>query len=171
MSDEIISLRTESISAQAMRFDLAKFKLIATAVLGSIAVGAGTTAGTEKFPYVVGLIPLVCIYIDLIADSKRIQILVIGAFLKTREAGVFADYEKFCSELRTKRNIFAESYAFSSATNFLCLAIFLFGVLQLIFIENVARTELWIEILSGTLGLVISLLLHRNTKKRVSQIP
>jgi len=170
MSDPIISLRAESIAAQTMRFDLAKFKLVTTAVLGSIAIGAGTTSGTEKFPYIMGLIPLVCIYIDLIADSKQIQILVIGAFLKTEKAGIFSRYEKYCSNLRSRKDIFIDSYAFYFSTMVLCIAISLFGVGQLFLIEDYVRAEVLIEIVSGLSGIVLSTLLNLRTKVRTDYL-
>jgi len=170
MSDPIISLRAESIAAQTMRFDLAKFKLVTTAVLGSIAIGAGTTSGTEKFPYIMGLIPLVCIYIDLIADSKQIQILVIGAFLKTEKAGIFSRYEKYCSDLRSRKDIFIDSYAFYFSTMVLCIAIALFGVGQLFLIEDYVRVEVVIEIISGLSGIVLSTLLNLRTKVRTDHL-
>ena len=170
MSDPIISLRAESIAAQTMRFDLAKFKLVTTAVLGSIAIGAGTTSGTEKFPYIMGLIPLVCIYIDLIADSKQIQILVIGAFLKTEKAGIFSRYEKYCSDLRSRKDIFIDSYAFYFSTMVLCIAISLFGVGQLFLIEDYVRAEVLIEIVSGLSGIVLSTLLNLRTKVRTDYL-
>jgi hypothetical protein len=166
LPDEIISLREESVAAQSMRFDLAKFKLIATAVLGSIAVGAGTTAGTERFPYVMGLIPLVSIYIDLIANTKQIQILVIGSFLKTQGKGVFAEYEKFCSELRSKRNVFADSYAFYVSTVFISITIALLGLGQLLFVDSVSNVEIAINLISGTMGLLISYFLNKKFKWR-----
>ena len=170
MSDPIISLRAESIAAQTMRFDLAKFKLVTTAVLGSIAIGAGTTSGTEKFPYIMGLIPLVCIYIDLIADSKQIQILVIGAFLKTEKAGIFSRYEKYCSDLRSRKNIFIDSYAFYFSTMVLCIAIALLGVGQLFLIEDYVSVEVVIEIISGLSGIVLSTLLNMRTKVRTDYL-
>lgn len=170
MSDQIISLRAESIAAQTMRFDLAKFKLVTTAVLGSIAIGAGTTSGTEKFPYIMGLIPLVCIYIDLIADSKQIQILVIGAFLKTEKAGIFSRYEKYCSDLRSRKDIFIDSYAFYFSTMVLCIAISLFGVGQLFLIEDYVRAEVLIEIVSGLSGIALSTLLNLRTKVRTDYL-
>jgi hypothetical protein len=153
-----------------MRFDLAKFKLVTTAVLGSIAIGAGTTSGTEKFPYIMGLIPLVCIYIDLIADSKQIQILVIGAFLKTEKAGIFSRYEKYCSDLRSRKDIFIDSYAFYFSTMVLCIAIALFGVGQLFLIEDYVRVEVVIEIISGLSGIVLSTLLNLRTKVRTDHL-
>ena len=161
MSDEIISLREESVAAQSMRFDLAKFKLITTAILGSIAVGAGTTAGPERFPYVMALIPLVSIYIDVIANTKQIQILVIGSFLKNYRQGVFADYEKFCSDLRSKRNVFADSYAFYVSTAVLSLTIALYGLGQLIFLEQPNYAEVTLQILSGLIGFVVSYFLNK----------
>jgi hypothetical protein len=153
-----------------MRFDLAKFKLVTTAVLGSIAIGAGTTSGTEKFPYIMGLIPLVCIYIDLIADSKQIQILVIGAFLKTEKAGIFSRYEKYCSDLRSRKDIFIDSYAFYFSTMVLCIAIALFGIGQLFLIEDYVRVEVLIEIVSGLSGIVLSTLLNLRTKVRTDYL-
>ena len=170
MSDQIISLRSESIAAQTMRFDLAKFKLVTTAVLGSLAIGAGATTGTEKLPYVMGLIPLVCIYIDLIADSKQIQILVIGSFLKTQKAGVFSAYEKYCSELRTKKDIFIDSYAFYFSTIVLCISIALLGFGQILFFSDYVQVEVLIEIISGVFGILLSTFLHKRTKIRTNYL-
>lgn len=170
MSDEIISLREESVAAQSMRFDLAKFKLIATAVLGSIAVGAGTTAGTERFPYVMGLIPLVGIYIDLIANTKQIQILVIGSFLKGYGKGVFAEYEKFCTDLRSRRNVFADSYAFYISTAFLSVTIALYGIGQLLFLTNPNYAEVAVHLISGSLGFIISYFLNEKFKWRCAAL-
>lgn len=111
---------------------------------------------------------MVCIYIDLIADAKRIQILVIGAYLKTHKRGVFAEYERFCSELRTKKDVFTESYAFSFSTSILCIAIFLFGLGQFLFNTEYVLAEVLIEVVSGIAGLITSSILHTKTQRRAA---
>lgn len=170
MSDQVIALRSESLAAQSMRFDLAKFKLVTTAVLGSLVIGAGATASTRQIPYVIGLIPIVCIYIDLIANAKQIQVLVIGKFLQKSNLGIFSEYESFCSELRNSKRVFLDSYAFHFSTVLICVSIAAYGLGKLIFLSNFDPFEVTVEISSGALGLAISILLQRIYRGKAARL-
>lgn len=84
------ALRTEIVESQKARIDLLKYKLIAVAGLGSFALGS---LGTKGLPandgglenpilLILTLIPLVCIYVDLVCQHNTMRILVIAQYLK-----------------------------------------------------------------------------------------
>jgi hypothetical protein len=85
LDSEIGSLRSEIIESEKARIDLLKYKLIAVAALGAIGIGVGGYQADPKTldpELVLGIIPLACIYIDLLCWHNTLRILVIACFLK-----------------------------------------------------------------------------------------
>ncbi|OGD69619.1 hypothetical protein A3E89_01940 [Candidatus Campbellbacteria bacterium RIFCSPHIGHO2_12_FULL_35_10] len=92
-NDLVDPLRAEIIESQKARIDLLKYKLIAIAALGSIGLGLGSNR-PENAPLILALIPLVCLYVDLLCYHNTMRILVIGQFFKKNSC----PYETFIAE-------------------------------------------------------------------------
>lgn len=86
-------LRSEIIESEKARIDLLKYKLVAVAALGSI--GLGLNKESSQHPLILALIPLVCIYVDLLCYHNTMRILVIGKYFKRTGCG----YESYISNL------------------------------------------------------------------------
>ena len=94
LDTEISPLRTEIIESEKSRIDLLKYKLIAVAALAAIGIGVGGYESNPKIldpELVLGIIPLACVYIDLLCWHNTLRILVIANFLKRHDG----PYERF----------------------------------------------------------------------------
>lgn len=93
-------LRGEIEESEKVRADFLKYKLLAVAALGSIGLGLKTTNdSTPLFNhiYILGIIPFVCFYVDLLCYHNTLRILVIGRYF----ANNGCPYEKFISQVGT----------------------------------------------------------------------
>lgn len=98
LDSEIGALRSEIIESEKARIDLLKYKLIAVAALGAIGIGVGGYEANSKTldpELVLGIIPLACIYIDLLCWHNTLRILVIACFFKRNEN----PYERFVEQI------------------------------------------------------------------------
>ena len=105
-----MELRDEIVESQKARCDLLKWKLALVAGLGTVGLGLGDYAPKEpgySHHYVLCLIPLVCVYVDLLAKHMTLRIMVIGCFRGHRAAGKNGEpdsieslYEKFAGRAR-----------------------------------------------------------------------
>lgn len=165
MSEEFKSLRDELLAAQSQRLELAKYKLVAVAVLGSVAIGAGGAADSTSVPYLIGLIPFVCLYLDIISETKKVQYMAIGSFLsKQDDQSLLAKYERFCAQ---NREVFYQNYAYKYSTLIISIAILLLGLSRLGWETNPDGVLILIEVAAGSLGMLGALLLDRSTKNRL----
>jgi hypothetical protein len=168
-AEEIVSLRDESIAAQRQRLELAQFKIVAIAAIGAVAIGA---SDLNTVPYIIGLIPLVAIYVDVISETKKIQFMAIGAFLNTlSKTSVMAQYERFAEK---NRGAFLRNYSYQYSTVVVSAAIALLGVGRSVvgtfMLEGDADYLLaGVEISSGLLGVVASLVLNRIVARKTAQ--
>lgn len=110
-----MELRDEIVESQKARGDLFKWKIILVATLGAIALGfesaadevkAKTVAPAFAHEYLLCLIPLVCLYVDLLCSHLNLRILVIGRYLRVATRGVDAaereaEYERFAERARS----------------------------------------------------------------------
>jgi hypothetical protein len=80
-------LADEILQAQRARSDLFKWKLLLVAALGAVGLGLGRP-NLSPAPLILCLIPLVCVYVDLICSHLWIQIHVIGEYLRKRDEAV-----------------------------------------------------------------------------------
>ncbi len=168
MTEEFKSLRDESLAAQSQRLELAKYKLVAVAVLGSVAIGAGGAADSTSVPYLIGLIPFVCLYLDIISETKKVQYMAIGSFLSQQDdQSLLAKYEQFCSQ---HREVFYQNYAYKYSTRLISISILLLGLSRLYWQQSPDVVLLLVEISAGLIGVVGSLALDRSTKKRLRQL-
>jgi hypothetical protein len=102
-------LRDEIIESQKSQADFLKWKLIALAGIGSVSLGVGSTSSVPKgAELLVCLIPLICLYVDLISLHIMIRIITIGVYLKMTGS----EYERLAFELRDKS--FANPFAFEA---------------------------------------------------------
>lgn len=169
MQEELVSLRNEALAAQQQRLDLARFKIVSIAVIGAIAIGTSDLA-QGSVPYVIGLVPLVAIYIDVIMETKKIQFMAIGAFLNTLDKGSpIAKYEAFVEK---RRSGFLKNYAYQYTTMVVCAGIALLGLGRVVFHfinpEYVLDPVLIvIEVSSGVAGYVAAVLLNKTVAKKI----
>src|SRR5262245_47500719 len=106
-----MELRAEIVEAQKARADLFKWKIIMVAALGSIALGLGVkdTASNPRVSsdYLFCLIPLVCLYVDILCSHMNLRMLVIGHYLRLAylrgESVNDAAYEDFAQRARAMR--------------------------------------------------------------------
>src|SRR5271165_6316276 len=79
-----MGLRDEIIESQKARADLFKWKFISVAAIGAAALGVGAASSTAagKPEYLMCLVPLVCVYIDMLCYHMNLRIMVIGQFLR-----------------------------------------------------------------------------------------
>jgi len=111
-----MGLRDEIIESQKARADLFKWKIILVAAIGAAVLGvgdplAGKTAGPDdlvsKREYLLCLVPLVCVYTDILCAHMNLRIRVIGQFLRIHPLGAVTDdsaaqaaYENFVHKAR-----------------------------------------------------------------------
>src|SRR5215468_7511337 len=116
MSDVVGALRSEIVESQKSRIDLFKWKILLIAALGAVAFGIGKDNATG-IPVLLGFIPLLCAYVDILFVHNDLRILVIAAFLRGN-ANAGSDearaYEKVCEKHRTSFRL--ESFALLGTT-------------------------------------------------------
>ena len=171
MQEEIVSLRNEAMAAQQQRLDLARFKIVSIAVIGAIAIGTSDLA-QGSVPYVIGLIPLVAIYVDVIAETKKIQFMAIGSFLNTLDkTGPIARYEAFVEK---RRDGFLKNYSYMYSTMVVSAGIALLGIGRLVWFGINPSYPLdpvlvCIEIGAGVAGFVTSWILNRTVATKIKK--
>ena len=77
------SLRTEIIESQKVRSDFLKLKLLICAVVGATALGLSEMGA--KAPLALAVIPLACLYVDLLCRHLSLRNYAIGRFLETSD--------------------------------------------------------------------------------------
>ena len=82
-----LALRDEIRKTQGAQSELMKWKLIAVAAIGAIGLGlpkvGGSSGATPGLRYqVLCLVPLLCLYADLVCLHYMLRIITIGAFIK-----------------------------------------------------------------------------------------
>lgn len=110
-----MELRDEIVESQKVRADLFKWKIILVATLGSLALGiesgrssgdpATAVAAPASHQYLLCLIPLVCLYVDILCSHLNLRILVIGRYLQyvaavSESATPAVAYEQFVEGAR-----------------------------------------------------------------------
>jgi hypothetical protein len=96
-----VELRQEIIETQKARMDLHKWKIILVAAIGGAGLGLGSTGGANPNYYLFCLIPLVCVYVDILCSHMNLRIMVIGRFLQmTSQNPTEVQYERFVEKAR-----------------------------------------------------------------------
>jgi hypothetical protein len=118
-TDIVAQLRSEIVESEKARLDFLKWKIILIAALGAAALGIGKDAGTGA-PAVLGFIPLVCAYIDVVCIHNDSRIFVIAHFLRTGGPAqtppdpLAMAYEELC--LKEQSSFSLESFALIGTT-------------------------------------------------------
>jgi hypothetical protein len=176
-------LREEILQAEQTRSDLLKLKLSLVGAIGALGLGFSGSGTFGHAELVLALVPLVCVYVDLLCRHLTLRIVVIGAFLRTSMYGgrsgvdAFQAYEVFVQNQRWeepgdgprggRRRVSPfdlEDWALEYSTYLLSVGIFLFGVLYALRAVKPAFSILFL--LSGLVGMTATWLGRREYNKR-----
>lgn len=159
------SLRSEILEGQKNRADLVKWKLILVSTLGSIGIGLTSLPSTPNIELVLCCIPLVCIYVDLLAFHHSLNANVIGQFMRvyeeasnnSKETEYLKAYEEFSWKARQlkhgSRKISAydlERIVFTWSSLIFSLCMVIYGAVKFKFLSIPI-------IISGLLGIASSI--------------
>lgn len=140
----IDKLRDEIIESQKVRTDLLKWKLIIVSALGMAAVGVGAKDEIAEKPPIMllALIPIVCLYVDVVCFHSHLRIMAIAKFLRTElDANDLArKYEEYCTTNRIQFHL--EEIALLYTTVSLTLIVGLLGfncVLKTLLVDMLRR--------------------------------
>ncbi len=75
----VSSLRNQITETQKIRSDLLKWKLVLVSGIGAVGLGIQEGAGHNEI--LLGLIPLVCVYVDALCAHLSLRIRAIGVFM------------------------------------------------------------------------------------------
>ena len=162
-------LRDEIIESEKARGDLIKWKLILVAAIGSVGLGLGSNATSMNNPTILlALIPLVCLYVDMVCYHNELRILIIGRFLRTGASDQTVQaYEQHAKNSRLGFSL--EATALLAATVVVCALVVLVGIfngLPGLFQNGVSAPFVgWVLIASGACAGVTSGILYLHTKK------
>lgn len=153
------AFKNEIVEAEKGRTDLLKWKLILVAALGAIGLGISNLSSTAKpilsLHLTLCLIPLVCVYVDLLCKHLQMRILVISAFFQKNnadETSCFYSYESFCERVRPVFDL--EDWAQQWSTQFLSVLIIVAAL-----ILKLPKTDFLVLVFSGICGIVFTLLI------------
>jgi len=155
MAGEIDSdLRQELIECQKARSEFIRWKLILVAVLGSSSLGLSKDA--PALPYLMALIPFVCIYVDSVCMHNDSRIMMIAQFLRTSNevSAAARDYEQFCHKHR--HMFYNEGLALFGSSLFLSVAVVVFALWRSIRSAMSPRVAVLVA-LSGVIGMAVTL--------------
>jgi hypothetical protein len=166
----IEAFKNEIVEASKGRTDLLKWKLILVAALGAIGLGISNPSSTAKpmlsLHLALCLIPLVCVYVDLLCKHLQMRILVISEFFQFHEdknnndeTSCFYSYERFCEQVRPVFNL--EDWAQQWSTQFLSVLVMVAAL-----ILKLPRTDLLVLVFSGMCGIIFTLLIDKSYKDK-----
>lgn len=168
-------LRTEIVESEKARMDFLKYKLLAVAVLGSIGLGLNIhPSGSLDNIFILGIIPLVCLYVDLLCYHNSMRILVIGNYLANENCpyeNFRIDVDKLAKTGKSKKRVDyffeLEDWVLLYSTFILSFSIFIFG--SIMFHKHNKDFFMLILIIPGLLGMTLSIIISEiyNYKKRV----
>lgn len=164
------AFKNEIVEAEKGRTDLLKWKLILVATLGAIGLGISNPSSTSKpmlsLHLALCLIPLVCVYVDLLCKHLQMRILVISEFFQhseyrknTDEGSCFYLYEGFCEQVRSVFNL--EDWAQQLSTQFLSVLVIVAAL-----ILQLQITDLLVLVFSGMCGIIFTLVIDKAYKNK-----
>ncbi len=166
----IRDFRIEIVEAQKGRTDLLKWKLILVAALGTLGLGINGFSKDAKpalsLDLALCLVPLVCVYVDLLCKHLQMRILVIGNFFQNHkkdkkdkkdktlssEELCIREYENFCQDVRSAFDL--EDWAQEWSTVFLSILIGMAAILL-----EMPEMDSLVLLLSGCLGIILTILI------------
>lgn len=92
---DIEKLREEALLYQEHQAKLRTWKLVSIGAIASVAIGI--TKYSELQDWIIGLLPLVSLYVDLLLRQLDLRISMIATFIRKKYQGLLADYEKAIS--------------------------------------------------------------------------
>ena len=175
----ISALREEIRESEKVRMDFLKYKLIAVGTIGSIGLGFSKNGNI----IILSLIPLVCLFVDILCYHNNLRIFVIASFLKKKKD----PYEKFVADLFVKSveagksdcYVFKlEDYALLWSTLIVSLLIFFIGIIKLALLDESIcscdfkellfgkQSSYFYLIISSLIGIISTIIINRDYKKR-----
>ena len=153
------TLRTEIVESQKIRSDLLKWKLLICAAVGAAGLGFSDKSVTNA-PLALAVIPLACVYVDLLCRHLSLRIHAIGCFLRSDRHSdeVLRAYETFYQNSRLRVSL--EDLALIGCTVLVSVLVYPLGVLA-------SAIALWsldwratVFLVSSGLGILLSFLLQ-----------
>lgn len=171
-SDIIGKLRDEILNSQKSRLDLFRWKIVLVAGLGATAIGlVPNNPGRIE---IVGLVPWVCVLVDVVCYHTELGIMLIAAFFRQLPPAEPAkDYENFC---QANRDIFSLEGSMIAWTTVLpCIAVLAVGLLMRVTprgaqIDSRSCILAMCLVLSGGLGITVWLFFRWTYNNRKSRL-
>ena len=168
------SLRSEIVESQKSQVDLLKWKLVAAAALGALALTprGEVSIVSAEMRLLLCFVPLVCVYVDLISVHLMLRMVVIGTYLRLSKApsgSDVLDYESWLAQVRYRRH--GDPLAFEVLA--LHGSSFLFSALVLVagFVLDLPEPRYsYLFLLSGLLGIAVTAALVLTFPARVRRI-
>lgn len=174
----IAPLRTEIVESEKARIDFLKYKLLAVAALGAIGLGLGsinnnTSSVSFEHIYILGIIPLVSLYVDLLCYHNTLRILIIGKYFSKMDC----PYEHFLLEigqrLRKRKGIGyffeLEDWVLEGSTWLLSLCILSLGFVFFFEKGNLMLTLIIPSVLSLCFS-SLSIIVYNRKKKKLNTV-
>jgi len=165
-------LRDEIIESQRAQGNMAKWKLILIAAIAATALGVVSKTADTRHAGVLALLPLVCMYVDVLCYHSGARVLTIARFFRTRlppsadEESPFTAYEWFIQKHR--RRFAIEGIAMLGVTIVSSAIVLLVGrsddTRRLLGLPELTGEQRMLFAISGAAGLLLSTLfygLHR----------
>ena len=121
-SERESKLADEIIESQKTRSDLLKWKFVICAALGGIGFGFANNSGVMSIS-LLALIPLACLYVDLICTNLNIRIINIGSYFSKIKND---QYERFIGNRRVSFSL--EDWALYGANYIISVLLVLTGI-------------------------------------------
>lgn len=180
-------LRNEIIEAEKARIDLLKWKLIVAAGLAGIGFGLLNTAkgsgdaetqGNEISHLALSIIPLACLYVDLLCYNLQIRMIVISQFIQNYRPGDgvidaegYCMYEKFCDRIRGAFKLEDWAMEYSTRVISALIALSFIPICQLHNVRLIPLSSAGVYatliLLSGLSGIILSMIIKRKYNKKV----
>jgi hypothetical protein len=172
--EQMDTLRAELIESQKSRMDLMKWKLIIIAIIGGAGLGlsggAPNTASANA-PLSLAVLPIACMYVDLLCRHLSLRNKAIGRFIETaaHDRPILQQYESYYKtiSLEAWSGISFESIALRICTITVSLAIIPIGILASGFTLR-PGSNFWppaLFVFSGLGGVLFSAVLERRYQK------
>lgn len=152
-------LREEIIECEKTKSEFIRWKLILVAAVGSAGLGVGKEM--EPVYPLLGLIPLMCVYVDSVCLHNDARIMMIAHFIReSDQASPEAKaYEEHCQ--RNREKFYGEGMVLFLCSLFLSLLVGGMGLRQWIG-GGALDTFVW-SLVSGVVGAIVTFILYFNS--------
>jgi len=163
-------LSEEIIDAHRTRAEYLKWKLLIVAALGVAGLGLSKDMGSKDNTALLSLIPLVCVYVDLLCANLNQRIILIGKFFAQHNGDA---YERCARSAGEKGWFGLEDFALYGSTIAVCVLLLIFAFMKLLPIlsgEIPSSSGSWFQAAAVAGGGLLGLILSRITKVKESRI-